>query len=125
MRRKVAAVGLAVLFCIGSVNLSLAQSPDPISGEWQITRVILGNTQFHRITLTLEDGKVTGAFASGKKLEGTLQGNVVHFIARDAFSTIECSGTISGDTLSGKFIETFPKDPKNPQESTITAKRVP
>jgi amidase len=123
--RKVAGIGLAVLVCIGFANLGLAQSTDPISGEWLITRVIFGNTQYHRITLKLEDGKVTGAFASGKKLEGTLQGNVVHFIARDAFSTIECRGVISGDTISGKFVETFPNDPKNPQESTITANRVP
>src|SRR5215471_9379546 len=123
--RKVAEIGLAVLFCIWSANLVLSQSADPISGEWQISRVVLGATVYHRITVKLENGKITGAFASGKKLEGTLEGNVLHFVARDEFSTIECTGTVSGDALSGKFVETLSSDPKNPQESTITAARVP
>jgi hypothetical protein len=70
--RKVAGIGLAVLVCIGFAVLVLAQSTDPISGEWLITRVTFGNTGYHKITLKLENGKVTGAFASGKKLEGTL-----------------------------------------------------
>ena len=123
--KRVAEICFAVFFCIGSANSAVAQSTDPISGEWQITRVMFGNTQYHRIILKLEDGKVTGAFASGKKLEGTLQGNVLHFIARDDFSTIECTGTVKGDTISGKFVEAFSSDPKNVQESTITATRVP
>jgi acetamidase/formamidase len=121
--RKVAEIVLAVVF-IGSASLGLGQSTDPITGEWHITRMLFGNTQYQRITLKLENGKVTGAFGSGKKLEGTLQGNVLHFTARDDFSTIECTGTVSGDTISGKFVETLSSDPKNLQESTITATRV-
>src|SRR5215813_185288 len=123
--RKIKAIALAVLFCVGFANSALAQSADPISGEWQITRILLGNTVYQRLTLKLENGKVTGAFASGKKVEGTLQDNVLHFTSRDDFSTIECTGTVSGNTMSGKCVETFSSDPKNPQESTITATRVP
>src|SRR5215475_4096975 len=98
-----ASIGLAVLVCIGFAILGLAQSTDSISGEWLITRELFGNTVYHKVTLKLENGKVTGAFASGRKLEGTLQGNVLHFIARDSNSTIECTGTVSGGTISGKF----------------------
>src|SRR5213075_2185965 len=76
-------------------------------------------------TLKLENGKVMGAFASGKKIEGTLQGNVLHFIARDQNSAIECTATLSGGALSGKFVETFSNDPKDVQENTITAIRMP
>jgi amidase len=123
--RRIAGICFAVLVCIGFGNLGLAQSTDPISGEWLITRVIFGNTQYHKITFKLENGKVTGAFASGKKLEGTMQGSVLHFIARDENSTIECTATLSGGTISGKFVETAPNDPKDAQESTITATRVP
>ena len=123
--RKVKAIALAVLFWVGFANSALAQSADPISGEWQITRILLGNTVYHRVTLKLENGKVTGAFFSGKKLEGTLQDNVLHFTSRDDFSTIEYTATVSGNTMSGKWVETFSSDPKNPQESTITATRVP
>jgi acetamidase/formamidase len=123
--RKVGGVGLAVLFCIVLAHFGFAQSTDPISGEWRIVRVLLGNTVYHRLTLKLENGKITGAFASGRKVDGTLEGNVVHFIARDSSSTIECTGNLSGNTISGKFLETLADDPKNVTESTITATRVP
>jgi amidase len=122
--RKGLAMCLAILVCISSANFALAQSSDPISGEWFITRDIFGNTQYHKITLKLENGKVTGAFASGKKLEGTLKGNALHFMARDDSSTIECTAILSGGTISGKFVETFPNDPKNVLENPITATRV-
>jgi acetamidase/formamidase len=118
-------VGFAVLICITFASFGLAQSTDQISGEWFITRVVFGSTQYHRITLKLENGKVSGAFASGKKIEGTLQGNALHFIARDDNSTIECTATLSGGMLSGKCLETFPSDPKDVQESAITASRLP
>jgi acetamidase/formamidase len=123
--RKAASIGLAVLVCIGFAKLGLAQATDPISGEWLIAREIFGNTVYHKFTLKLANGKITGAFASGKKLEGTLQGNVLHFIARDAYSTIECTGTVSGGTIAGKFLETFPSDPKDVQDNPITATRMP
>src|SRR6185295_3382654 len=123
--RKTASIGLAILVCIGLAKLGPAQSTDPISGEWLITREVFGNTQFHKVTLKLENGKVTGAFASGKKLEGRLQGNALHFIARDGFSTIECTGTVSGGKISGKFLETFTSDPKEVLDNPITATRMP
>lgn len=122
--KNVTGIGLAVLFCIAFGTSAFTQSADPISGEWRIVRVLLGNTVYHRLTLKLENGKITGAFASGKKLEGTLEGNVVHFTARDSFSTIECTGTVSGDTISGKFVETLIEDSRNVTDSTITATRV-
>jgi amidase len=121
--RKVS--GLVVLVCLTFANFGLAQSADQISGQWLITRIVFGSTQYHRITLKLENGKVTGAFGSGRKIEGTVQGNQLHFIARDDFSTIECTATLSGGTISGKFVETLRADPKDIQESSITATRMP
>jgi len=118
-------MALTALFLIAFANLTLAQSTDPIGGEWLITRVNFGETIYHRITLKLESGKISGAFASGKKLEGTLQGNAIHFIARDDFSIIECTATLTGDTITGKFAETLSSDPKSVQESTITGTRIP
>jgi acetamidase/formamidase len=123
--KKLASIFLAALVCIGFANHGSAQSTDPISGEWLITRQMFGNPIFQRVTLKLESGKVTGAFASGKKLEGTLQGNALHFIARDANSTLECTAIVSGGTLTGKFHETFPNDPKDVRDNPITATRIP
>src|SRR5213078_4662969 len=66
-----------------------------------------------------------GRFCFRQEARGTLQGNVLHFIARDGYSTIECTATLSGGTISGKFVETFPNDPKDVQESTISATCMP
>ena len=121
MRRL--AVALSVLVYVGFANLGLAQSSDPISGEWFVTRTVFGVPQYQRFTAKLENGKVTGAFASGRKLEGTLEGKVLHFIAKDENSTIECTATLKGNTMSGKFVETFPNDPKDVRDNPITATR--
>lgn len=123
--RKVAGICLAVFLWITFANVGMAQSTEPISGEWLITRVVFGNQLYQKITLKFDNGKVTGAFASGKKLEGTLQGNALHFIARDANSTIECTATLNGRTISGKFVETVTNDTNEVNESSITATRVP
>jgi len=123
--KKIAGIGLAVLVCIGFSNFGRAQSTDSISGEWLFARVISGNTQFHKITLKLDNGKVTGTFANGKKLEGTLQGDVLHFTAPDDYSIVECTATLSGGTISGKFVETLRKDPQDVRQSAITATRRP
>jgi acetamidase/formamidase len=123
--RKVTGIVWAILISVLFAHQGLAQSNDPISGEWLITRELFGNTIYQRLTFKIENGKVTGAFASGKKIEGTLQGNALHFIARDEFSTIECTGIVSNGKLSGKFVETSASDSKNVNESPITATRVP
>ncbi len=123
--RKVAGIILAVLVCIGFSNLVRAQSNDAITGQWLIARVVSGDTQFQKMMLKLENGKVTGAFGGGKKIEGTLQGDALHFIARDDFSTIECTATLSSGTISGKFAETLKEEPKNVRQSAITATRRP
>ena len=48
--RKVAGISLAVLFWIAFASLGLAQSTDPISGEWLVTRVVFGNQAYQKIT---------------------------------------------------------------------------
>src|SRR5262245_41101109 len=108
--QRVAALFAVIVLAIGAV----AQSSDQLSGEWRVRRDIYGNPRnYHRITFKLEDGKVSGTFASGRKLEGTLQGNVLHFTSREGPSTIECVATINGNTISGKFIETNMNNPKD------------
>jgi acetamidase/formamidase len=123
--KKLASIILAVLVCIGFANLGISQSADSISGEWLITRDAFGSTVYQKVTLKLEGGKVTGAFANGRKVEGTLEGNALHFIATDANSTLECTATVSGGTISGRFHETFPNDPRGVFDNPITATRLP
>lgn len=103
----------------------VAQNSGDISGEWLITRDLYGNPLYQRMTLTAQDGKVSGVF-DGDKLEGTLKGNALHFIARDADNdTSEFTGVFNGTTITGKVVETDASDPKEKSENEMTATRAP
>ena len=78
-----------------------ASPQDAVSGEWLITRDAYGIPLYQKMTLKLENGKVTGNLA-GDKLEGTLDGNALHFIARDEDNnTSEFTGMLSGGAIAG------------------------
>jgi len=118
------AIVLTAVICAILADLTLAQTADSINGEWFITRVVFDTPQYQRMTLKVDGNKVTGAFASGRKIEGTLQGNSLRFTAKDANSTVECTATVNGGTMSGKFVETL-NDTKEVFDNPITATRAP
>jgi hypothetical protein len=63
---------------------------------------------------------------AGDKLEGTLNGNALHFIARDEDnSTSEFTGVLNGTTITGNVVETDASDPKQKSENGMTAMRAP
>jgi acetamidase/formamidase len=98
---------------------------DAVSGEWLITRDAYGIPLYQKMTLKLENGKVTGNLA-GDKLEGTLAGNALHFIARDdENNTSEFTGTLSGGTITGTIVETDASDPREKNENELTATHPP
>jgi acetamidase/formamidase len=103
-----------------------AQSADQISGQWLITRIVFGSTQYHRITLKLRKWETNRSFWLRQEDRGHSAGQRITLSSLAmTIGTIECTATLSGGTLSGKFVETFPNDPKNVQESAITASRIP
>lgn len=103
----------------------IAQKPESINGQWLITRDLYGNSLYQRMTLTVQDGKVTGVFA-GDKLEGTLNGNALQFIARDEDNdTSEFRGMFNGKTITGTLVEIDASDPKEKSETQMTATRSP
>ena len=102
---------------------TVAQDSGTLSGEWLITRDAYGTPLYQRMTLTLKSGELTGAFA-GDKLEGTLNGNALHFIARDEDNnTSEFTGVFNGTTITGKVTETDGSDPDEKSENGMTAVR--
>ena len=106
-------------------NPGAAQNPGSVSGEWLVTRDLYGNPLYQRMTLKLENGKLSGVFA-GDKLEGTLSGNALHFVARDEENnTSEFTGVLNGATITGKVVETDASDPKDKAEDEMTAVRPP
>jgi amidase len=102
-----------------------ALTQDTASGEWLVTRDAYGSPLYQKMTLKLENGTVTGNLA-GDKLEGTLVGNALHFIARDEDNNpSEFTGTLSGGTITGTIVETDGSDPREKSENELTAARPP
>jgi acetamidase/formamidase len=118
--------GFVVLFIELVLPLGLiAQNSGAMSGEWLITRDAYGHALYQRMKLTFQNGKLVGDLA-GDKLEGTLNGNVLHFIARDEDNnTSEFTGTFNGTTITGKVVETDGSDPDEKSENEMTAVRAP
>ena len=102
-----------------------AQNPAAISGEWLVTQTLYGNPLYQRMTLTLQNGKLTGV-VDGDKLEGTVNGNAIHFIARNEDNdTSEFTGVLNGGTIAGKVVGTDGSDPNEKTENELTATRAP
>src|SRR5215467_12235663 len=58
------------------------QSRGPLTGHWVLTGDYLGTTLNASIELEQNGDKLTGNF-EGDKLEGSVSGNSIHFIAKD------------------------------------------
>jgi amidase len=94
----------------------------PLSGHWIITADYLGTP----INLSMEfkqaGNTLTGNF-DGDKLEGTVTGNSVHFLAKDdQGGSEEGTATVQGDTMSGTIIYIDGANPTHAMNTPFTAK---
>src|SRR5437870_13671825 len=65
-----------------------------VSGRWIVNADVFGTPLFYQMHLKEEAGKLMGDFA-GDKLEGTITGNSIHFVAKDEQGgTEECTATV-------------------------------
>jgi amidase len=107
-----------------------AQAPAPaadsgLSGQWLVSMDFYGTLLYSRMTLTQQGDKLTGIFA-GDKLEGSISGTSIHFIAKDdQGSSAEVTATIQGGVISGSEVFTDSDDPAHPVTRQFTAARVP
>jgi len=116
---------IAVCIVLMVAQAVIAQEAGSPGGDWLITRNVFGNPAHQRMTLKVENGKVTGVFA-GDKLEGTLAGDSLHFVARDEQNdTSEFTGVFNGTTISGKVVETDASNPQDKTENEMSAVRAP
>jgi amidase len=127
MRRS---FSLLLLF-VGTLAAS-AQQPDtqktphepggPLSGRWVINAEYLGSPIILSMELNQQADKLTGNF-DGDKLEGTLNGNSVHFLAKDdQGGSEEGTATVQGDTMSGTILYIDGTNPSHPIKTPFTAK---
>jgi amidase len=96
-----------------------------VSGRWIVNADFYGTPLFYQMHLKEEAGKIVGDFG-GDKLEGTVTGNTIHFVAKDRQGgTEECTATVKDGTMSGTIVFTDAGDPARPDTHAFTATNAP
>jgi len=118
---------LGWLFSTPRLTLA-AQQPSAaagITGKWRVTADYYGTPLYFQLELKDEAGKLTGKFG-GDKLEGSLTGNSIHFVAKDeGGGKEECTATLKDGVISGTFTQAGAEDPEHPSTHTFTANLAP
>ena len=108
------------LVCLAAAPV-LAQGT--IAGDWVLTQDMYGNPFHRRLSLAVDGDRLSGTI-DRQTVDGTISGNTIRFTVKNATVTIEFTGSIAGDTLSGSMVRTSADDPM-PFKTTWTARRVP
>jgi len=96
-----------------------------VSGRWVVNTDFYGSTIYFRMELKQEGDKLSGSF-DADKLEGTLKGNNVYFLAKDEQGgTDEGKATLQGGIITGTVVFTHSDDPDHPETHKFTAELVP
>jgi amidase len=96
-------------------------NPGPLTGHWMLTADYLGSPINLSMHLSQDGNKLTGDF-QGDKLEGSVTGNSLHFLAKDDQGGSEdCTATLQGDTLSGTVLWVDGSNPSFPMKVPFTA----
>src|SRR5579859_1863563 len=128
-------VWVALLFVAGNVFVAglsaeaaqqtTAGASGGLTGRWTVKADFYGTPLYAQLELKDEGGKLTGKFW-GDKLEGTVTGNAVHFVAKDEQGgTAECTATIKDGMISGTIVHKGADDPEHPNTHSFTATMAP
>jgi len=124
---------LFLAFCVPGLLLALNSRSEyaqeaaatGVSGRWTLSADFYGTPIYFAVELKQDGDKLTGNFG-GDKLEGTLTGNSLHFVAKDEEGgTEECQATLQGAAMSGTVVFTDADDPAHPGTHQFTATLVP
>jgi len=110
-----------------ATGLLLAQKSDlpSVSGRWVVSADFYGTPIYWPLELTQQGAKLSGMF-SGDKLEGSVKGDAIHFLAKDdRGGSEECEATLQGPILSGSIVLIDGDDPAHPVTHSFTAQLVP
>jgi len=95
-----------------------------VSGRWVVSTDYYGTRTYDQLELKQEGEKLSGNF-DGDKLEGTLKGNAIYFLAKDEEGgTDEGQGTVKDGIITGTVVFTHPNNPQHPTHK-FTAELVP
>jgi len=99
----------------------LDHSTEPLTGRWIVSAEYLGTPANVTLQLIQQGNKLTGNF-DGDKLEGTVTGNAIHFLAKDdQGGSEEGTATFTGNTMSGSVVYTDGSNPSHPIRTAFTA----
>ena len=102
----------------------LAQSP-ALTGKWFTSVDFYGTPLNYDMELKQTGGKLTGDFG-GDKLDGTLTGSAIHFLAKDdQGGTEELTATVQGNAIVGNIIFIDSSDKDHPVTHKFSASPVP
>ena len=100
-------------------------SVGPLNGRWTVTSDFHGTPIYFKLELEQRGDKLTGNF-DGDKLEGTVHGSAVQFLAKDDHGGSEdVKGTLKGSALSGTVVFVNGDDPTHPETHPFTAMLIP
>jgi len=128
--RKLAVVlillaGVCATYSAYAQEAQKASPGGPLSGRWTVVSDFHGTPLYFKLELAQQGDKLTGNF-DGDKLEGTVSGSSIQFLAKDDHGgTEDAKGTVKGSTISGTVIFTNGDDPTHPETHPFTATLVP
>ena len=112
-----------VILLLTLITISLQAQTPTLTGRWVATADFYGSPRYMRLDLEQQGEKLTGKF-SGDKLEGTITGNAIHFLAKnDQGLNADVTGTITNGTITATVLQNYPGD--STQNYTITATLAP
>jgi len=119
---------LALSFCVFVSSFQPASAQDtkgPLTGRWMVTADFKGTPLYFKLQLAQAGEKLTGDF-DGDKLEGTVTGTSIQFVAKDEHGGSEkVSATLRGTAISGTCIFINGDNPERAESHEFTATVVP
>ena len=120
-----AALAASVLLAASLAPRAHADPPASLTGRWIVTTDLWGTPQYDVLELTQQGETLSGNF-SGDKLEGSVRGGAIQFLAKDREGgTEEARATLTAGTLTGTVIVVDGDDPKHPATHNFTAAIIP
>lgn len=97
----------------------------PLTGRWIVNADFYGTPLYFILTLDQQGAKLTGDF-DGDKLEGTVNGSEIHFLAKDEHGGSEdAKGIVQGGTITGSVLWVDSDDPAHPTTHQFTGVLAP
>ncbi|HEY6619599.1 MAG TPA: acetamidase/formamidase family protein [Steroidobacteraceae bacterium] len=98
-----------------------AEAAEPIGAHWLVTADLHGTPIYGRLDIERQGRGITGRFY-GDKIEGSLEGSAVHFVAKDnSGGTSTVDATLKRGVLSGTVVETDAADESHSDRYSFTA----